>query len=394
LCSVRLLTEVELRFGRSVPLADFFAAPTLARLQQLVDDTGSPPTAGAAPSDAIPWPLPPELHHRLNSYFATWDGERPTRDRLVAGLNTAGARPPLFWVFQDAVEFRRLAAHLGPEQPLYALRSGHLIISSTDEDAIQTLALRYASEIIEARPAGPLFLGGNCQGGIIALAAAQHLLRRGRHVPLLVLMEWGFPLQPYPGPVLLLYGHDSAQANPHKRHRHPQLAWRRVFADYAVAEIRGAHGTFFDEGNVEILAATLGRHLREAASRVPRLLPMLARRAELAANDLPVRMRMGERRWVDVRVRNSSPVAWDAWERSGLALGNYWMDPAGAIVERVDGRAALPALGPGGEVRVRLSVTAPAVAGTLLLIIDVVEEGNTWFDLERASALRSTVTIA
>src|SRR5262245_12899894 len=96
LCSVRLLTEVELRFGRSVPLVDFFAAPTLARLRQLVDDTGSPPTAGAAPSDAIPWPLPPELHHRLNSYFATWDGQRPTRDRLVAGLNTAGARPPLF----------------------------------------------------------------------------------------------------------------------------------------------------------------------------------------------------------------------------------------------------------------------------------------------------------
>ncbi|MFY9291980.1 MAG: hypothetical protein WAP03_14970 [Methylorubrum rhodinum] len=54
----------------------------------------------------------------------------------------------------------------------------------SDGDEIQRLALRYVHEIAETCPAGPVFVGGSCQGVLIALPVAQHLLRRGRHVPL------------------------------------------------------------------------------------------------------------------------------------------------------------------------------------------------------------------
>ena len=42
------------------------------------------------------------------------------------------------------------------------------------EDAIQAMALAYAEEVDECRPDGPVMIGGNCQGALIALAMAQH----------------------------------------------------------------------------------------------------------------------------------------------------------------------------------------------------------------------------
>lgn len=53
-----------------------------------------------------------------------------------------------------------------------------------DGDEIQRLVLRYVHEIAETCPAGPVFVGGNCQGVLIALPVAQHLLRRGPDLPL------------------------------------------------------------------------------------------------------------------------------------------------------------------------------------------------------------------
>jgi hypothetical protein len=95
----------------------------------------------------IRWPLSPELRNRLLQQFETWGGARPTRDRLVAGLNLAGTRAPLFMVFQEAQEFHKVARVLGPDQPVYAFRSGVRLIDYS-EDEIQTFALRYVSEHI------------------------------------------------------------------------------------------------------------------------------------------------------------------------------------------------------------------------------------------------------
>jgi acyl-CoA synthetase (AMP-forming)/AMP-acid ligase II/thioesterase domain-containing protein/SAM-dependent methyltransferase/acyl carrier protein len=392
--SAQLFFRFEEEFGCHIAVDKFFATPTFATMLRSVEgDAVSNNLAVQSGAADSPWPLPDELRYRILSYFEAWDGDRPTRDRLVAGLNTNGTKPPIFWIFQDGQEFSALARHLGPDQPLYALRSGHLIIKYT-EDEIQTLALRYVHEITQVCPQGTLFLGGNCQGGIIALAIAQHLLRRKRHVPLLILMEWGFPPQPYAGPVLLVYGQDSTVGNPHKRYLHPHLAWRRIFADYNEAEIPGAHGTFFDEPNISALAQTLARHLDGAASASLQVLPHLAYKARLEAKALPSRMAPGERRLIEVEVENASPVAWNGWERSGLMLGNYWVDETGAVIAWLDGRLPLPALVPGATLRLTLAITAPLMVGTARLIIDLVEEGGTWFEPSRNGVLQSNVALA
>ncbi len=385
--SAKLFVAIEEVFGRFVPTSDFFANPTFGAMLQLIGVAG----ASVPRQEDGPWPLPADLRQRLLSFIETWEGCRPTRQRLVAGLNTAGTKPPLFWILQDGSEFSALARQLGTDQPLYGLRSAHRILTYT-EDLLQRLALAYVNEIEETRPEGPLFLGGNCQGGLIALAVAQHLLRRGRHLPLLVLMEWIFPVQPYPGPVLLLYGSDSV-GNPYKRHSHPHLAWGRAYIDPRLAEIPGAHGTFFREPNILALGATLIHHLAESLPVSPQLLPHSARQAGVDVSAVPARMTAGQCCAVDVVVTNTSPVTWNGWEQSGIALGCYWVDEAGTILSRRDGRVPLPALEPGAHARLRLTMTAPHAGGRLCAMIDVVEEGGSWFHPLRAAPFQAVIDV-
>jgi acyl-CoA synthetase (AMP-forming)/AMP-acid ligase II/acyl carrier protein len=261
--SMMLYTNIEQKFGKQISAEAFFAAPTFAGLLRLVATGDGAPAAQANASDTgVPWPLPPVLRNKLLAHFETWDGHRPTRDRLVAGVNTDGAKTPLFWLFQDAVQFRQLAKSLGTSQPVYALRSGVNIVDYT-EDNIQTLALRYVSEISEVAPQGPVFIGGACQGSIIALAVAQHLLRRWRDIPLLTLMEWGWAYQTYAGPVLLIHGRDS-DFNPYRRYRDPDSSWRRAFAEHVSVETPGDHTNLFDDGYVEAWSEMLALHMRKA----------------------------------------------------------------------------------------------------------------------------------
>ena len=209
--------------------------------------------------------MPRDLRNRLLLSFEAWDGNRPTRDRLVAGLNTTGSNTPLFWVCQENVTFRQLADCLGATQPVYAFRSGLGLIEYS-EDEIQAFALRYASEVAEVHPDGSVFVGGCCQGAIIALALAQHLIRRGRHVPLLILADWEVPLQAYPEPVLFTYGRDSLQDNPYLQYRNPDLARGRMFGDYTVVEVPGDHGVYYETAFRQILPVHMRR--RKAVCRV------------------------------------------------------------------------------------------------------------------------------
>ena len=177
----------------------------------------------------IPWRLPIVLKRKLVAALETWPGERLTPGRTMLAVNTGGSRPPIFWVFNDANEPGALAAKLGSDQPLYAFRSAYLI-SDYSEDDLQVLALRYMADIVATNPEGPFFIGGNCQGAIIALAIAQHALRRKLHVPLLILMDWAFTLQPYLGSVLLIAGRNNANHNAKRLFSRPELAWQRAFA--------------------------------------------------------------------------------------------------------------------------------------------------------------------
>ena len=83
---------------------------------------------------------------------------------------------------------------------------------------------------------------------------------------------------------------------------------------------------------------------------------------------------------LEVKVLNSSPVAWNYNEPFSIALGNHWLAADGSILVTDDGRERVPVgFGPRQETDMFLQVRAPAVAGNYLLELDVVQERVAWF---------------
>ncbi|MFM8442656.1 MAG: AMP-binding protein [Methylococcus sp.] len=393
--SALLFSLIQERLGRTLPVEAFFADPTLDWLRQWASSASSSAPRkdreGAAPPDERPWPLPRELHQELLRYLENLQGVRSNPDQLVVGLNVGGRKPPLFWCGSNIKrDLPLLAKGLGVEQPLYGFRSLNALVNCT-EDTLQQVALRYLHEIMDICPSGPLFLGGYCQGAPIMLAVAQHLLRRQRLVPLLVLLEWACPLQSYEGPVLFLYGRDSMPGNPFLRHPGPDQGLQRYFRQYWLEEIPGEHHPHHDSPEIfcECLSTYLERASRQAAWRIPRdIYP-----ATLTASHLPARVQTVEPWRVEVLVQNRVDYAWSS-AASGVWLGNYWMNAQGkGILTHADGRTECPELRPGASVTLPLMITAPSQPGLYRLVVDLVEEGSHWLDPWHRSALVKTVEV-
>jgi hypothetical protein len=285
-------------------------------------------------------------------------------------------------------ELAQLAKYLGPEQPIYGMRSGHRVMVKDDANH-EALAAHYVSEILAIQPAGPFLIGGNCQAAQIAFEIASQLTALGHEITLLMLQEKFIPRR-YAGRVALLFG-DRSKFNLYRYFRNPEFGWGKYYSgQFSVDIIRGAHGEFHREPNIQALTAALRRRIEEsqqaAAGDAPlrtidhyqRLGPS-AYRAKLAAAEISPAERGSELR-IPVAVTNASPETWAASDRSGIALGNRWRDATGAMIESLDGRSPLPSeLPPGSTVSMEIVVKTPMKPGEWILELDMVDEGIAWF---------------
>ncbi len=153
LTGIQLLTRVEQRFNKAIPLKNLFVAPTIALMAELIQEKK------ALPAFTHLVPVQPE-----------------------------GERLPLFCVHGDEGN-NFLPKYLGPDQPFYA-------ISHQGEDGkpirlttVETMAEQFIREIRMVQPHGPYQLSGYSFGGIIAYEIAQQLMKAGEDVPVLVLFD-------------------------------------------------------------------------------------------------------------------------------------------------------------------------------------------------------------
>ncbi len=260
LLGVRLIAEVERSMGKRVPLQSLFRFSTVEQMAGLLRQSG--PVAAAAPEAARQALSPAEKRDLLAAMAGA--GLVPTAPgAALTSFHRAGSRAPLFWCFNvPSVEPARLAARLGPEQPLHAMLSGVGVLA-WDADTAGRLAGHYLERLLALQPTGPYRLGGNCAGARVAVALAQLLRERGEVIERLCLMEHFEPaLYRHAGPMLLLYGRDS-HLEAHRAFHWPDAGWERPFlAVPEVHEIPGAHGEFFDEPNLAPLAERLAAFLR------------------------------------------------------------------------------------------------------------------------------------
>jgi acyl-CoA synthetase (AMP-forming)/AMP-acid ligase II len=370
---VTLLMGVEQKLQRRIGLSAFFSEPTFERLLALALEA---PKTGAATAPESFWPLPDALHRGLLYHVESWPGTRLTDDRLLLALNEARpdrvseSRPPLFAIFNVPQEFSQLAQALGEAQPLYAFRSAYEV-GSRDEDQIQAMALRYARDIQAICPEGPFFLLGQCQGGDIAIAVAQHLQRRKRRIPLLIFAEWTPEDVFYADPALLLFGRDSIM-NPRVAEPGREPDWTGAFPDHVLAEVDGAYGELYSEANVASIAGEIARHCRAALESAPRPSGESAPPLNVSAKALPTRLGPGASLGLAVTIRNDGiePIG---GARSGLWLGGCWL-PSNATVSSPAERLPLPLIAPGESIRAICRVSAPATLGRYDFVLEIVEE--------------------
>ena len=116
----------------------------------------------------------------------------PAHRTAIVPIRDAGTRPRFFFLhgdyFSDGIYCRELARHLNPEQPFFVLppcgtEGGG--VPATYED----MAERHIQAIRSIQPTGPYFLGGECNGGLVAYEIARRLAAAGEQVPLLMLLS-------------------------------------------------------------------------------------------------------------------------------------------------------------------------------------------------------------
>ncbi|MBZ4417373.1 amino acid adenylation domain-containing protein [Myxococcus sp. RHSTA-1-4] len=172
LLAMGMMSQIARRLGRTLPLSVLFTHPTIARLAELLRE--EPSTAGWTPL------LPIQPH---------------------------GKRKPLFCVHPiggSALCYVPLSKHLGPEQPLYGLEAPGLDGSREPFTSLEAMAAAYLEVVLKTQPDGPYFLAGWSMGGLVVFEMARELLRRGKSVALVALIDsWVPMLQPGATPARL-----------------------------------------------------------------------------------------------------------------------------------------------------------------------------------------------
>jgi amino acid adenylation domain-containing protein len=156
LLAVRLFAQIEKYFGRRLPLATLFQAPTVAQLAEIIQQEWTPRWSSLVP------------------------------------IQTAGSQPPFFCVHAlggNVLEYYDLARHLGADQPFYGFQSQGLDGQQTPHTRIEDMAAHYVKEMRELQPEGPYFIGGRSMGGTIAFEMASQLQAMGEEVGLLALLD-------------------------------------------------------------------------------------------------------------------------------------------------------------------------------------------------------------
>ena len=309
--AMAFVAQLQERIGVELPIAMVFETPTLAALADQIridDETTQSGKAGAentaqisfkqGTGTAVPGKSAAidEILARQRDFLVTWKGKRLTPQSLIFTRNGSGRRRGLFWCCQGNNEFQQLAKHLGPDQPVHGMRSGHLILKNTDAN-VSALAAHYCAEMIALQPEGSFQLGGNCQGAMFARAIALQLRALGRTVVRLILMEpTTYPV--YEQPATLIFGKDSDlnpfnpqadpeallhrelpsndaqllaeyfrsdnELNPFRPEADPEDALRQIYpAGFKVEIVTGTHGAYFKSPNIENLASTLRKHLTD-----------------------------------------------------------------------------------------------------------------------------------
>lgn len=111
---------------------------------------------------------------------------------MLVPIQTSGTRLPLFFI-HGVVGIMPLASTLaralGPDQPFYIFHANGVDGRQPIIDNMPDLVRAYVEDIQQARPSGPVAIGGMCEGSLAALEIGSALKEKGRQVAPLILAD-------------------------------------------------------------------------------------------------------------------------------------------------------------------------------------------------------------
>jgi thioesterase domain-containing protein/acyl carrier protein len=157
LLAVQLFTHIETKFGKKLPLATLFQAPTIEQLASILGQ----------PEQLVSW------------------------SSLVA-MQPRGNQRPLFCIHAlggNVLGYQKLICHLGSEQPVYGLQARGLDGKQNPHTKVEDMAADYIQEMRTVQFNGPYLLCGFSSGGTIAFEMARQLQAQGETVALLAMLD-------------------------------------------------------------------------------------------------------------------------------------------------------------------------------------------------------------
>ncbi|MCZ6834526.1 MAG: SDR family NAD(P)-dependent oxidoreductase [Planctomycetota bacterium] len=173
LIAVRLFAKIKKKWSVEYPISVLFQAPTIGAGADMLRDELGVTLGDEAPSE-------PKARKPVFKYLVPMN-KAPKSDK-----------PPFFLVagmFGNVLNLRHLAAHLGDDQPVYAVQARGLHGDDKPHTRFEDMARDYLEEIRTLQPHGPYYLGGFSGGGITAYEMAQQLLAQGDEIGILMLLD-------------------------------------------------------------------------------------------------------------------------------------------------------------------------------------------------------------
>ena len=160
LSAVQLFQEMTKLWGRDLPLATLFAAPTIEKLVEVLAE---------------------------KEWKAPWE--------CVVPIRPEGTKEPFYCVHGvggNVVEYYHLARYLDPERPFYGIQARG--VSGVERAMavtrpLEDTAREYIAQIRAFQPKGPYFIGGSSFGGLVAFEMAQQLTKAGEEIGILALFD-------------------------------------------------------------------------------------------------------------------------------------------------------------------------------------------------------------
>ena len=144
-----------------MPIATIFHAPQIALLAQHIENASANPTAAAG-------------------------------DPCLVPLQVQGEAAPLFVIHGyagDVFCYTDFARYLAPNRPVYGLQAMGIDGTSERHRSVEAMAYHYADLIEQQWPDGVVHLMGQSAGGWYAWAVAAELLRRGRSLGMVAILD-------------------------------------------------------------------------------------------------------------------------------------------------------------------------------------------------------------